>query len=203
MSSTKIRTVKVCDCIAWMKELHEGQERRNSKAPYFHHPLRVLELMEESPFFFTDGDKCAAILHDVKEDSPKFSWAELVERFGRSVAGAIALLSKPHLGETNPDVYFSMLTLAHPRVIAIKLIDRVQNTEDYNLNTSPEWLEKYADETVELVIPLIQTMVSRGRSVAGGFYELGVWIEERLQNNVHGMRARAMELRHEKHAVKA
>jgi len=166
-----------------------------SNTPYYIHPLGVLELMEESPFFFTDSDKCAALLHDVKEDSPGFSWPELVRRYGRNVAGAVALLSKSKLGETDPDVYFTMLSLAHPRVIAIKLMDRIQNTSDFNIANDPDWLEKYAAETVELVCPLIQVMVSRGKSVAGGFYELGVWIEELIQSNIQGMRTRALELR--------
>ena len=195
MPGNKIRTAKVRDCIAWMKELHEGQVRKLSKTPYYTHPLGVLGLMEQCPFFFTDDDKCSALLHDIKEDSPLFSWEELVRRYGKNVAGAVASLSKTKLGETNPEVYFSMLSLSHPRVIAIKLMDRLQNTSDFDIAVDPEWLEKYVEETVELVWPLIQVLPSRGRSVAGGFYELGVWIEERLQSNVQGMTARAEELR--------
>lgn len=195
MPSNKIRTAKVNDCIAWMKDLHTGQVRKMSNTPYYIHPLGVLELMEESPFFFTDDDKCAALLHDVKEDAPNFSWAELVKRYGRDVAGAVALLSKSKIGETNPDVYFTMLGLAHSRVIAIKLMDRIQNTSDFNICNNPDWLEKYATETIELVCPLIEIMVSRGKNVSGGFYELGVWLETRLQANIQGMRTRVLELR--------
>ena len=195
MPSIKIRRAKVRDCIDWMKTLHEGQERKNSKAPYYTHPLRILELMEESPFFFTDDDKCAALLHDVKEDSPNFSWDEIVTRYGRNVAGSVALLSKSKIGERSPEVYFTMLSLAHPRVVAIKLIDRLHNTMDFNIVGDPDWLLKYATETIELVCPLIQIMVSRGKGVSGGFYDLGVWIEDRLQRNIHGMITRAAELR--------
>jgi len=178
-----------------MKELHEGQKRKNTGVPYYTHPLRILELMEESPFFFSDDDKCAALLHDIKEDSPGFSWDDLVKRYGRNVAGTVAMLSKSKIGETNPDVYFTMLSLAHPRVLAIKLFDRLHNTMDFNIASSPEWLEKYAYETIELVCPLIQIMVARGKGISGGFYDLGVWIEERLQRNIHGMLTRAADIR--------
>ena len=191
----KIRTKRLVDCVDYMKTLHKGQVRRMTQSPYWVHPLGVLQMMEESPFFFTEDDKCAALLHDIKEDSPGFSWSAVVERYGHNVAGANALLSKSKIGETAPEVYFTMLRLTHPKVIAIKLLDRLQNTSDYNLCNDAKWLEKYATETVELVWPLIPIMVARGSSaISGGFYELAVWIEERMQENVNGMRARAKEL---------
>jgi (p)ppGpp synthase/HD superfamily hydrolase len=191
----KIRTKRLVGCIEHMKALHKGQTRRMTGTPYWVHPLGVLQLMEESPFFFTEDDKCAALLHDIKEDSPGFSWDNVVATYGLGVAGAIAILSKSKIGETAPEVYFTMLRLTHPKVIAIKLLDRLQNTSDYNLCNDPKWLERYAKETVELVWPLIPIMVARGSAVSGGFYELGVKIEEQMQENVNGMQARAKELR--------
>lgn len=193
----KIRDHLIVDCIAYMKRLHRGQTRRSSSAPYYTHPLGVLELMEGSPFFFTREDKCAALLHDVKEDSPEFSWEEIVLRYGRDVAGTVALLSKSKLGETSPEIYFTMMRLAHPKVIAIKLLDRIHNTSDANLIQDPNWLERYAEETVELVWPLVSIMVARGTAVSGGYYEFGVWVEDQLQHNVQAMRMRAQELRQE------
>jgi hypothetical protein len=196
MASIKIRDQVLLDCIEYMKQMHEGQFRRITNAPYAIHLLDVLDLMEESPFFFATRDKCAALLHDVKEDSPKFSWDELVKRFGHYVAGAVAMLSKSKLGEQQPEVYFAMLQHAHPNIIAIKLLDRIDNTSEFNITTDERWLEKYCRETIELVLPLIQIMVARGSAISPqGYYELGTWIEDRLQRNLHGMEARIRELR--------
>jgi hypothetical protein len=150
--------------------------------------------MEEAPFFFPTRDKLAALLHDIREDSPGFDWNDVVKRWGHYVAGAICLLSKGKLGEQNPAIYFSMLRLAHPDIIAIKLLDRIQNTTDYNVMVNPEWLLQYVEQTVEFVCPLVQIMVVNGSNYSGGYYQLGVWVEDRLQANLHGMRARAWEL---------
>jgi len=39
-------------------------------------------------------------------------------------------------------------------------------------------------------------MVARGSSTSSqGYYELGVWVEDRLQQNLHGMKARIGDLR--------
>ena len=194
MPSTKIRDCQLVACIAYMKAHHNGQIRKVTGAPYYTHPLGVLELMEESPFFFPTRDKMAALLHDIKEDSPGFSWTDMRRRWGNYVAGAVCLLSKGKLGETNNEIYFNMLRLAHPNVLAIKLLDRVQNTSDYNAIFNPAWLKKYTEETVEHVLPLIQIMVTNGSRLSGGYYQLGVEIEDHLQNNLHGMRARIYEL---------
>ena len=195
MRSIKIRDATVLDCIEYMKKMHEGQVRRGNNAPFYTHPLRVLELLEEAPFFFSARDKCAALLHDVKEDSPLFSWEEIVEKFTPWVAGVVALLSKTKLGETQPEVYFHMLRHTHPNIIAIKLCDRISNTEDYNIVTDAKWLGRYLKETVELVHPLIQLLVARGSMMSPhGYHDLGVWLEKKLQHNLHGMQTRLIEL---------
>jgi len=195
MRSIKIRDPLVLECIEYMKRMHEGQVRRVNKTPFYIHPLRVLELLEEAPFFFSARDKCAALLHDVKEDSPLFSWDEIVDKFSPWVAGVVALLSKAKLGETQPAVYFHMLRHTHPNIIAIKICDRISNTEDFNIITDAVWLEKYLSETIELVHPLIQLLVARGSMMSPqGYFKLGVWLEKKLQHNLHGMQVRLREL---------
>lgn len=195
MPSLKLRDHRIVVCIEYMRKHHEGQTRKVTGLPYYIHPLGVLELMEEAPFFFPTRDKLAALLHDIREDSPGFDWDDVVRRWGQYVAGAVCLLSKGKLGEQFPAVYFNMLRLAHPNVIAVKLLDRLQNTMDYNAMSDAPWLLKYSEETVELVCPLIQIMVVNGANISGGYFALGVWIEDRLQANLHGMRARAFELK--------
>lgn len=191
----RIRDSALLDCIEYMKKMHEGQVRKVTNAPYYIHLLTVLGYMEEAPFFFAIRDKQAALLHDVQEDSPLFSWDDIVSRFGQYVAGAVALLSKTKLGTNSPTVYFAMLQHAHPNIVAIKLMDRLANTSDYAIIKDMVWLEKYMAETIELVLPLTQIMVARGAMISPqGYYELGCWIDDRLQENLHGMQARIMEL---------
>lgn len=193
--SARVRSKDILDCIDYMMKMHEGQIRRVTKAPYYIHLLTVLGYMEEAPFFFSVRDKQAALLHDLQEDSPCFSWAELVARFGLYVAGAVAMLSKTKLGTGSPAVYFAMLQHSSPNIMAIKLMDRMANTSDYEIITDIEWLKKYLEETVQLVCPLTQIMVSRGAMISRqGYYELGCWIDERLQSNLHGMQSRIMDL---------
>jgi len=194
--SSRIRDKSILNCIDYMKKMHEGQIRKVTNAPYYIHLLTVLGLMEEAPFFFALRDKQAALLHDIQEDSPLFSWDEVVAKFGHYVAGAVAMLSKTKLGTGSPEVYFSMLQHSTPNIIAIKLLDRMANTNDYDIVKDGTWLEKYMDETIQLVLPLIQVMVARGSIISPqGYYELGSWIDDRLQNNLHGMQARIRELK--------
>jgi len=194
MPSMKIRDKQLVACIAYMKAHHEGQVRKVTGAPYYTHPMGVLELMEESPFFFPTRDKLAALLHDIKEDSPGFSWTNMRGHWGNYVAGTVCLLSKGKLGEADAAIYFNMLRLVHPSIMAIKLIDRIHNTSDYNSVLNIAWLKKYVEETVEHVLPLIPIMVMNGANISGGYYQLGVWVEDHLQNNLHGMRTRIFEL---------
>jgi len=196
--SLRVRDKALLDCIEYMKKMHEGQIRRVTNAPYYIHPLTVLGFMEEAPFFFALRDKQAALLHDLQEDSPLFSWDEVASKFGLYVAGAVAMLSKTKLGTGSPAVYFAMLQHASPNLIAIKLMDRLANTSDYDIIKDIAWLKKYLDETIQLVLPLTQIMVARGSTLSRqGYYELGCWIDSRLQDNLHGMQTRIRELKGE------
>lgn len=192
----RVREKALLDCIDYMMRMHEGQVRRVTNAPYYIHPLTVLGYMEEAPFFFALRDKQAALLHDLQEDSPLFSWDDVVSKFGLYVAGSVAMLSKTKLGTGSPAVYFAMLQHATPNMMAIKLLDRVANTSDYAIIKDVAWLEKYLEETIQLILPLIQIMVARGAMLSRqGYYELGCWIDARLQDNLAGMQTRIRELK--------
>ncbi|MBS3786329.1 MAG: HD domain-containing protein, partial [Gammaproteobacteria bacterium] len=69
---------------------HEGQ-RRLSGEPYITHPLAVARSLAEMGL---DADSlCAAILHDVIEDTPTAK-AEIAEAFGPEVAQLVDGVSK-------------------------------------------------------------------------------------------------------------
>lgn len=70
---------------------HAGQERRGG-GPYIAHPLAVAEAVAEA----TQDEEvlCAALLHDVVEDSA-VSLDDITRLFGRRVAGIVGELTDP------------------------------------------------------------------------------------------------------------
>ncbi|MFZ3577573.1 HD domain-containing protein [Virgibacillus sp. DJP39] len=69
------------------EKAHHGQTRKNSKAPYITHPIRVAERLEESGY--SDEAVCAGYLHDVVEDTP-YEIEDIKETFGARVAELVA-----------------------------------------------------------------------------------------------------------------
>jgi (p)ppGpp synthase/HD superfamily hydrolase len=71
---------------------HRGQRRQSDSAPFILHPLEVAQLLRGRAY--RDEVIAAAVLHDVVEDTG-VEPAELEERFGREVAGLVAVLTEP------------------------------------------------------------------------------------------------------------
>jgi (p)ppGpp synthase/HD superfamily hydrolase len=71
---------------------HEGQRRQADSAPFILHPLEVAQLLRGRGC----GDEviAAAVLHDVIEDTD-VEPAELEQRFGRTVAQLVEVLTEP------------------------------------------------------------------------------------------------------------
>ncbi|HET8951282.1 MAG TPA: HD domain-containing protein [Solirubrobacteraceae bacterium] len=71
---------------------HEGQRREADSAPFILHPLEVAQLLRARGY----GDEviAAAALHDVVEDTD-VEPAELEQRFGRTVARLVEVLTEP------------------------------------------------------------------------------------------------------------
>ena len=78
------------DAIGFARERHRGQRRAADNAPFLLHPLEVSSLLERS--HYPDHVLAAAVLHDVLEDTDA-ERSELEARFGRDVAGLVALVS--------------------------------------------------------------------------------------------------------------
>jgi GTP diphosphokinase / guanosine-3',5'-bis(diphosphate) 3'-diphosphatase len=104
---------------------HDGQIRLSGD-PYITHPLAVATIVAE--LGGSDQALCAALLHDTTEYTPCTS-AELNREFGLEIAGLVA-------GIAALDQYRNASTLgqaiaaveaADPRVLAIKIADRLHN----------------------------------------------------------------------------
>lgn len=119
---------------------HHGQQDYNG-IPYIFHPLHLAEQMED------EISCCAALLHDVVEDTP-VTMEELEMEFPPEVVEVVRLLTHP------VDVpYFDYVQAikVHPIAVKIKLADIAHNADQtrcVDSGLSEEklayWRDKYA-----------------------------------------------------------
>ena len=139
-------------------EAHKEQKRRSGE-PYIIHPLAVATILVDMGM---DTDSiCAALLHDVVEDTPTTS-KEIRDIFGEDVEllveGVTKLGQIPFAAskeeEQSENIRKMFLAMSRDiRVIIIKLADRVHNMR--TLRFMPEEKQRYkARETLEIYAPL-------------------------------------------------
>ena len=102
---------------------HHGQLDYNG-IPYIFHPLHLAEQMDE------EIACCAALLHDVVEDTP-VTLEELAQEFPPEVVEVVRLLTHEDTAESNNRDYFSYLLpiKAHPIAKRVKLADIAHNAD--------------------------------------------------------------------------
>ncbi|AFI06396.1 RelA/SpoT family protein [Helicobacter cetorum] len=156
-------TPKIENALALATKSHKGQYRKSGE-PYIVHPICVASIVA-----FCGGDEamvCAALLHDVVEDTPcKIEY--IVQEFGQDVANLVDALTKiteirkEELGVNaqNPRMVVSALTfrkilisaIQDPRALVVKISDRLHNMltldalpNDKQVRISKETLAVYA-----------------------------------------------------------
>ena len=102
---------------------HHGQLDYNG-IPYIFHPLHLAEAMDD------EISCCAALLHDVVEDTP-VTLEELAREFPPEVVEVVALLTHEDSAENSDSDYFSFLLpiKAHPIAKKVKLADIAHNSD--------------------------------------------------------------------------
>src|SRR5439155_8693079 len=81
------------DAVAFAARAHRSQTRKDGQTPYVSHVFRVCLIIRHL-FDSADSDVLtAAVLHDTIEDTTT-DFDDLAERFGTTVAGWVATLSK-------------------------------------------------------------------------------------------------------------
>ncbi len=139
-------------------EAHKEQRRRSGE-PYIIHPIAVARILVDMGM---DADSvCAALLHDVVEDTPTTS-EEIREMFGEDVEhlvdGVTKLgqipLSASKEEQQSENIRKMFLAMSRDiRVVIIKLADRVHNMR--TLKFMPEEKQRYkARETLEIYAPI-------------------------------------------------
>jgi GTP diphosphokinase / guanosine-3',5'-bis(diphosphate) 3'-diphosphatase len=147
------------DALQFSYDMHAGQVRK-SGAPYISHPCAVVEIMVreykiKDPVLLT-----GALLHDIVEDIPQVSLADIEARFGEVVAELVdgcTKLTRYHLDRaTLKDLTHSKIFLSASRrlgVLVIKLMDRLHNLRTLHyLKQSKR--QRIAQETVEVYAPI-------------------------------------------------
>ena len=148
-------------CFELMERAHDGQKRKYSGEDYSAHPFEVAMDLEFFLYEFTDRYSederidliCAAFLHDVAEDCPHITEAEIEEAGGPNVLRLVKELTNPSKGSTLPRAERKRLDREHLKTVSreakiIKLIDRACNLCDMGRPDCPkDFRKKYVAES--------------------------------------------------------
>ena len=149
---------RITQAYVFARDAHEGQKRRSGE-PYIIHPVAVAQILAEMGM--DDDSICAALLHDVVEDTPvtaqqvKTLFGESVEQLvdGVTKIGQIPF-SATQEEQQSENIRKMFLAMARDiRVMIIKLADRVHNMR--TLAYMPEEKRRFkAKETLEIYAPI-------------------------------------------------
>jgi guanosine-3',5'-bis(diphosphate) 3'-pyrophosphohydrolase len=120
------------DAFAFAADKHRRQRRKDREAsPYINHPIALTRLLAVEAGITDVRTLAAAVLHDTLEDT-ETTHAELLERFGRTVADAVREVSDD---PTLSRVERKRLQIEHAmhltrRARLIKLADKTCNIRD-------------------------------------------------------------------------
>jgi GTP pyrophosphokinase len=138
--------------------MHHGDQKRKSGEPYIIHPLQVAYILAN--IGMDDATVCAALLHDVVEDTDSTE-EDLAKEFGDEIATMVDGVTK--LGKLNyvslkeqqvEDYRKMFLAMGKDiRVILIKLADRLHNMRTLK-HLSRDRQIANAQETMDLYAPL-------------------------------------------------
>ena len=166
---------------------HEGQTRKSGE-PYITHPVAVAQELAE---MHLDWEAiCAAILHDVVEDT-EATLPEIVEKFGEEVALIVDGVSKldqiqfRSRAEAQAESFRKMMLamIEDIRVILVKLADRLHNMQ--TLGAMPaEKKKRIARETIDIYAPIANRL---------GINRLKVQLEDLGFKHLHPYRYRVLE----------
>jgi guanosine-3',5'-bis(diphosphate) 3'-pyrophosphohydrolase len=134
-----------------------GDQRRPTGALYTEHLLEALEVLVRGAGVTTPEVLCAAVLHDVVEDT-SCTLEEIGAAFGPRVAELVGWVTipEPGPGQDKASVklaYLRELRRAPRDAILVKLADRASNAQ--TLDKLPQARQRaYYAQTVEYIVPL-------------------------------------------------
>lgn len=156
----KFDSKKFRKAFEFAEKAHRGQMRKDGVSPYILHPVKVVEILTK---IHADEDiLISALLHDVPEDTD-YTIKDVKELFGDDIAflvDGITKLSKVHYQHDMPtrDIESLKKMFLHsskdPRVIIIKLADRLHNMRTLQFVLKPSKQLRIAMETLEIYVPI-------------------------------------------------
>jgi (p)ppGpp synthase/HD superfamily hydrolase len=150
---------QVSRAVAFADAWH-GDQRRPTGVPYTEHLLEALEVLARGAGV-TDPDLlCAAVLHDVVEDTA-CTLAQVADGFGARVAEIVGWVTipPPAPGQDKAaakEAYLRGLRHAPRDAVLVKLADRASNVQTLG-NLGPARQRAYYAQTVEHIVPLAAT----------------------------------------------
>ena len=156
-----VQVERVREAYEFGAEKHRGQKRVSGE-PYITHPVAVADILADLRL---DADTiCAAILHDVIEDTPTAK-AEIAGLFGQVVAELVDGVSKldqiqfKNRQEAQAESFRKMLLamVRDIRVIMVKLADRMHNMRTVGV-MPPVKRRRIARETLEIYAPIAKRL---------------------------------------------
>lgn len=156
----RLLPASTCDAVAKAVEFatrYHGDQRRPTGAPYLEHLLEALEVLVRGAGVTDPDVLCAAVLHDVVEDTP-CTVEDVRLAFGGRVADMVRWVTKPDpRGGSGraaaKESYLESLRGAPDDAILVKLADRASNVQTLR-NLSPARQREYYAQTVNYIIPL-------------------------------------------------
>jgi guanosine-3',5'-bis(diphosphate) 3'-pyrophosphohydrolase len=181
------QVAQVLEAYEFSETAHKGQTRQSGEA-YITHPVAVAQELAE---MHLDSEAiCAAILHDVVEDTSA-TLAEIQEKFGEDVAQIVDGVSKldqiqfRSRAEAQAESFRKMMLamIEDIRVILVKLSDRLHNMQ--TLGAMPTSKKKrIARETLDIYAPIANRL---------GINRLKVQLEDLGFKHLHPFRYRVLE----------
>jgi len=159
---------RVAACFDFADRAH-GDQRRESGLPYVSHLVEVVRILMDLLEGRLDTTlACAALLHDVVEDT-EVSLEEVERRFGREVASLVEGVTKlaglhfdSREAEQAENFRKMLLSMSRDlRVIFIKLADRLHNMRTIEY-LRPEKRRRIAEETRDIYAPLAHRLGMAG-----------------------------------------
>jgi len=133
------------------RSAHDGQ-MRDEGTPYILHPIRVATVLSEELALYSCELTCAALLHDVVEDSD-VTRDEIEAEFGHTVARIVWLLTK--LPEVSLPAYLAAIERASDiKAPVVKLCDRLDNLRFLMRSPKAEKKRRYIKTTEQYYLPI-------------------------------------------------
>lgn len=132
--------------VDFVRRAHEGQYRKSGE-PYIFHPLNVA--LDVSANHMVDLVSIfGSLLHDVVEDTSHSS-QEIMDKFGLEVLNVVDGMTKIKNKKIESFDKFFSLSLKHPRILYIKLFDRLHNMKTIG-SLPKEKQNRIARETLDI-----------------------------------------------------